>query len=339
MADALHRFVQTQMAVGQDRVLLVRVEQTVVRAQQAVFALARRGDCDAGLRDVRAERLDCGLESLRREHAHRHLAVLEAGAAFGGEQVYIVADAVQVRSLGPDRIDAVAAPDHGPAIAGGLAVVDQGPGLRVDALRPDFGLPLPLRVEGGTGLGPVHRAVAILEDIRIDALGALDPVRTGPRSLKLVGHDREVALRLGGGREFLLGDAAAPRCLLIDAGDRADDDVPATDAAQRRRVDAARIFHEWDEQTTGHRLVDGVGDVDPPPQVVGGVDRQAGHQFERGVDHGDAAVVRVPHPGRVRVHAGQDRISDGGCGHRRGPCTESWMRCLETFIQRCTKMW
>ena len=324
VAHTLHALLQTQMPVRQERILLARMEQSRIPPHNRPFVGTRRARLGPVRMRLALQGFDRRSEPVGCPRAHGHLAVVEACAAFRGHQIYPIADAVQVRPFGPHRLHAVSRPEDRFAVVSVCVMRRaQPPRLRVNPLGPHLGLPFPARAYGRSCLRPVHGAVKVLEDVWIDPLGALDPVRAAPWSLKRIGFDDEVALACAGRLDRLRVDPSCIGRVQIDAGDRACDHVLPADHAQCRRIQSPGIKHEGDQQPLRHRLVDGVPRKLPVRDIVRDVDRQSRHQFERGIHQGHSLPALVPHPAWVGVHAPQYGIGDvhgrGRCGHRGPP--------------------
>ena len=199
VAHTLHALLQTQMPVRQERILLARMEQSRIPPHNRPFVGTRRARLGPVRMRLALQGFDRRSEPVGCPRAHGHLAVVEACAAFRGHQIYPIADAVQVRPFGPHRLHAVSRPEDRFAVVSVCVMRRaQPPRLRVNPLGPHLGLPFPARAYGRSCLRPVHGAVKVLEDVWIDPLGALDPVRAAPWSLKRIGFDDEVALACAG---------------------------------------------------------------------------------------------------------------------------------------------
>ena len=276
----LHRFRHAQMTMGEHRILLVGMERADRIAQIGTLPLPHlRNTLPRFDRRtfILRERFS---QSIRSMDAHGHLAMLETRAALSGQQIHVIADAVQMRPFGPHDLHAVSSPDDGFHATCGLVILNQRPCLRIDALGPDLGLPLPLREGGGSGLRPIHGSVAILENVGINTFGASNPERPAPRPLDVVGLDDEVSVRKPRLNQLFLRTARFDRLIHIDTRYGARNHVFACDSAQCGSVDAARILHERNEQAAGHVRIDGIRDMRPVRKIVGNVDGQTGNELE-----------------------------------------------------------
>ena len=314
------------MPMGENRILLIRMEGTNRNAQIAALPVTDLRNTFPRFRRfplVYVKRLK---QTMRRIYTHGHLTVFETGAALSGHQIHIVAHAIEMRRFSPYRLHTVSTPEYRLARSRRTPIIDKGPGLRIDASSPDLSLPLPLRVDRRAGLGPVHIAVLILEYVWIDAFGALDPERPTPRSVDRVRLKNEVAFRRLGRIQFGLGASFRDGFASIDASDGAGNHVFATNPTQRRRIDATRVIHERNEQTSCQLLIYGIRHVFPVGHIPGNVNRQAWNQFEGGGHKHDLPKIIIPNPTRIRMHSVKNGIGDGNrCGHKYASFGNVWI--------------
>ena len=326
MSHALQRFRQTQMSVGENRILLIRVEGTDCGAKIAAFPVTNLRNALTRFGCFPFVSFERPKQSMRRIDAHGHFAMFETGAPLSGHQIHIITHAIEMRRLSPHRFHTVSAPYYRLARSRRKTVIDKSPSLRINALGPDLGLAFPLRIDRRTGLGPVHIAVPVLEYVWIDAFGALDPERPTPRSVDRVRLKNEVAFRRLGRIQFGLGASFRDGFASIDASDGAGNHVFATNPTQRRRIDATRVIHERNEQTSCQLLIYGIRHVFPVGHIPGNVNRQAWNQFEGGGHKHDLPKIIIPNPTRIRMHSVKNGIGDGNrCGHKYASFGNVWI--------------
>ena len=317
MSHALQRFRQTQMSVGENRILLIRMEGTDCGAKIAAFPVTNLRNALTQFGYFPFVSFERPKQSMRRIDAHGHFAMFETGAPLSGHQIHIITHAIEMRRLSPHRFHTVSAPYYRLARSRRKTVIDKSPSLRINALGPDLGLAFPLRIDRRTGLSPVHVAIPVLEYVWIDAFSALNPERAMPWPFDRIRFKDKIALRGVEPHQLAFCATTFHSTAIIKTGNGACNHIFAMNPAQRRRIDTARIIHERNKQAPCQVSIYHIRHMLPARHILGNVNGKTWDKLKSRSHQHNSLELIIPNPTRIRIHSTKNGIGNGNSrGHK-----------------------